>query len=139
MATSKVIYQDKLRTVCEHLDSGAKIITDAPKDNNGEGKSFSPTDCLATSLASCMLTIIGIRAKKGNIEFYSGTAEVTKHMANEPRMVSAIDIKLELEGIFSETDKVVLEKAGRNCPVALSLHPGIKQNISVIFKEKQAQ
>ena len=65
--TSKVVYLGDLRTECTHIQSGTKIITDAPLDNQGKGEAFSPTDLLATSLASCMMTIIGIYCKNHGI------------------------------------------------------------------------
>jgi putative redox protein len=134
MITSTVEYQSNLRTVCLHIDSQNSIITDAPKDNNGEGAAFSPTDLVATSLAACMLTIVGIRAGKSEMKFSGGKAEVTKHMTVEPRRISQVDVHLIIEGDFSEPEKKILELAAKSCPVAMSLHPDLKQNIQIQFK-----
>ena len=133
MATSSVEFQSKLRTVCVHLDSSAQITTSAPKDNNGDGLGFSPTDMLATSLASCMLTIVGIRAEKSAMNFIGGKALVTKHMEAHPRRVAQIDVELTLEGDLSEKDKVILTEAALQCPVAKSLHPDVNQNVQIVF------
>ena len=94
MATSKVIYLGGLRTNSTHLQSGIEIITDAPLDNQGKGEAFSPTDLMATSLANCMLTIMGIAARTHEIDIDGTTAEVTKIMAAEPRRVAEIHINL---------------------------------------------
>ncbi len=129
MATSKVIYQGNLRTLATHLQSSTDIITDAPVDNQGKGEAFSPTDLLATSLASCMFTIMGIASKTHDIDIENTTAEVTKIMATEPRRVSEIHIVFNFPAkeTFSEKDKKILENAALNCPVYHSLHPEIKK------------
>ena len=94
MTTSKVTYQDDLRTTAIHLQSNNEIITDAPVDNQGKGEAFSPTDLLATCLASCMLTIIGIKARDMDIDIAGTTADVTKVMAADPRRVSEIHVAI---------------------------------------------
>lgn len=126
--TSKVSYLGELRTECKHLLSGQKIITDAPPDNQGKGEAFSPTDLTATSLATCILTTMGIRAKELDI---TGTrAEVTKIMASDPRRISRIEVKIKMpKNDFSDKDKKVLEDIARTCPVALSLSEKIEQVI----------
>ena len=132
MATSKVIYLGNLRTRAEHLQSGETILTDAPKDNQGMGEAFSPTDLLATSLASCMLTIMGIAAKTRGIDFSDTEAEVTKIMDADPRRVSEINIKLCIRGgaKLAAREREVLEKAAYTCPVWYSLHPNIEKKIT---------
>lgn len=128
--TSKVVYSKGLRTEATHIQSGIQIITDAPIDNNGKGEAFSPTDLLATSLASCFLTIMGIRAEKMNINIDGAKAEVEKIMSSDPRRVTEVLIRVEMPKIeISEKDKKVLEAAARSCPVAYSLHPDINQKI----------
>ena len=128
---SKVTYKGELRTSGEHLRSGESIITDAPTDNNGKGQAFSPTDLLATSLASCMLTIMGIRANSMNLSLEGASTEVEKFMASDPRRVNKIIVNIYMpKGDFSLSDKKVLEKAARTCPVALSLSSEIEQVIS---------
>jgi len=127
--TSKVTYTGKLRTSCVHLRSGNEFITDAPVDNNGLGKAFSPTDTVATALASCMLTMMGIKARDMEVNLKNSVAEVTKHMAADPRRISQIDIELHLPAIITEKQKKILEHTARTCPVILSLHTDIKKEI----------
>jgi putative redox protein len=131
MPTSKVKYDGNLKTVSTHELSGDKISTAAPKDNEGDGSAFSPTDLCATSLASCMLTVIGIAAKKKHLPPVDGaTAEVTKVMAGEPRRISEIHVSIEFpKGNFSEKDRKVYELTALTCPVAKSLHPDIIQKV----------
>lgn len=131
MATSKITYSGDLRTFSVHLQSGNEIVTDAPTDNQGKGEAFSPTDLLATSLGNCMLTIMGISARNHGFNIDGTTAEVTKVMADNPRRVSEIHISLKFPAnSFSDKDKMIIEKAAKSCPVAHSLHPDIKQEIS---------
>jgi uncharacterized OsmC-like protein len=128
---SKVIYNGELRTTADHVKSGQLIITDAPTDNNGKGEAFSPTDLLSTSLASCMLTIMGIRASSMNITIDGTAAHVEKFMASNPRRVSKIVIRIQMpHSDYSASDKKILELAARTCPVALSLSREIEQDIS---------
>lgn len=134
--TSKVVYKGDLRTEAIHLRSGQSIITDAPIDNQGKGEAFSPTDLLATSLATCMVTIMGISARERSIPIEGATLEVTKHMASDPRRVAAIDIVVIMpDHIYSSQEKKILEAAARTCPVSYSLHPDLKQNISFVWKD----
>jgi putative redox protein len=128
--TSKVTYTGELRTSCVHLRSGVEIITDAPVDNNGLGQAFSPTDTVATALASCMLTMMGIKARDMEVDLTNSVAEVTKHMAADPRRISQIDIDLHLPALIEEKQKKILEHTARTCPVLLSLHTDIKKEIS---------
>jgi len=132
MATSKVIYNGLLRTTATHLKSGEEIITDAPVDNNGKGEAFSPTDLLATALANCMLTVMGIAAKTHHIEMDNTLADVTKVMAESPRRVSEILIEFYFPEEISYTDKQkkILEHAALTCPVEKSLHPDIKRVVN---------
>jgi putative redox protein len=126
--TSKVTYLGDLRTECKHLLSGQKIITDAPPDNQGKGEAFSPTDLTATSLATCILTTMGIRAR--DLDITGAGAEVTKIMASDPRRISRIEVKITMpKSDFSDKDKKVLEGIARTCPVAMSLSEKIEQVI----------
>ena len=128
--TSKVTYLGDLRTECKHLLSGQKIITDAPPDNQGKGEAFSPTDLTATSLATCILTTMAIRAKE--LDITGARAEVTKIMASDPRRISRIEVKIKMpKNDFSDKDKKVLEAIARTCPVALSLSENIEQVIDM--------
>jgi len=133
MATSTVEYLGGLRTSCTHLASNSTIITDAPIDNNGKGEAFSPTDLLATSYASCMLTIIGIYCEHHEVSFIKGNATVTKVMGKSPRKVSKILIEMNLEGNGWDektADKVI--HAGKACPVAKTLGDNVE--IEFTFK-----
>lgn len=135
MSTSKVNYQGSLRTSAVHLQSSNEIITDAPTDNQGKGEAFSPTDLLATSLASCMLTIIGIKAAEMNIDITGTTAEVTKVMAVDPRRVSEIHVAMSfLQKLDDKTQKIFYNTA-LTCPVARSLHPDVVQNVTFSYVE----
>lgn len=132
--TSKVLYQGNLRTRLTHLYSGNEIISDAPLDNQGLAQSFSPTDLAATSLGSCMMTIMGIKARDMKLNLDGTEIEITKIMASAPRRISEINAVIRFpKNSFSDKDKAVLENAARNCPVAKSLHPDIKQDIKFIW------
>ena len=131
MPTSTVKYIGELRTEATHIQSNTTIYTDAPKDNHGKGEMFSPTDLTATSLASCMISIMGIVSMKEGITPTDGTiAEVTKVMYADPRRIGEIHIKLNFpKNNFSDKEKKIYENAALTCPVAKSLHPDIKQVI----------
>lgn len=131
--TSTIHYLGDLRHTATHLQSGSTLITDAPVDNNGKGEAFSPTDLLATSLGLCMMTIIGIRCRQHSLAEPQMRAEVTKIMAANPRRVSEVRIQLHIEGPYTPEDQAMIEREGRACPVALSLHPDLKQEITFHF------
>ncbi len=133
MTTSHVTYQGQLRTMAVHLQSNNQIITDAPTDNHGKGAAFSPTDLLATSLASCMMTIMGIKADDMGLDITDSKAEVTKIMASDPRRVTQVDVLIKVQGVTSDKNKKILQKAALTCPVAKSIHPDILQNVEFIF------
>ena len=130
MNTAEITYLGELRTESTHIRSGNRIITDAPLDNNGKGKAFSPTDTVASALASCMITIMGIRSNNNGWNIDGTKAEIIKVMASVPRRISAVHIKMHIPNRgLSVEDKQILEDAARNCPVAKSLHPQIEQII----------
>ncbi|WMX12994.1 MULTISPECIES: OsmC family protein [unclassified Aureispira] len=132
--TSKAIYLGELRVEATHLKSGEIMITDAPTDNNGKGQAFSPTDTVATALATCMLTIMGIRASKKNINIQGATAEITKTMASNPRRISKIEVTVTMPKVgIEENFQEVLEAAAKSCPVAQSLHPDIEQVVRFVW------
>jgi putative redox protein len=133
--TSEVIYLGELRTEAVHLQSGNKLITDAPKDNHGKGEAFSPTDLAATSLACCMLSVMGIVAKKDGITSGEGAkATVLKVMYAEPRRIGEIHVEIFMPAKgFSEKERKIYENAAYTCPVAKSLHPDIKQVIKFTY------
>jgi uncharacterized OsmC-like protein len=132
--TSKVTYLGDLRTKSIHVQSGSEIISDAPLDNNGKGEAFSPTDTVANALASCMMTIMGIKARDLEVDFVGSTAEVTKIMNAEPRRIGAIEIVFEMQGVADEKNKTILERAAMTCPVFLSLSSEIEKKITFNWK-----
>lgn len=127
--TSKVTYNGGLRTECTHLKSGDSFVTDAPTDNNGLGQAFSPTDTVATGLASCILTMMGIKANGLEVDLKHSMAEVTKYMASSPRRISKIEVKLSLPSNISEKNRKILIHTANTCPVHHSLHPDIEKEI----------
>lgn len=129
--TSTVTYLGNLRTEATHLYSGTKIITDAPLDNQGLAEAFSPTDLCATSLASCMITIMGISARNHGIDITGTQASINKIMAANPRRIARIEINFTMPANnFDDVQKKLLEAAARSCPVAFSLEAGIEQAVS---------
>jgi len=135
MSTSKVTYLGNLRTKSVHLQSGSTYITDAPTDNNGKGEAFSPTDTVATGLANCMLTVMGIKALDLKIILDGSSALVTKTMASEPRRISKIEIVLRLPSGLSHKQQKILETTGNSCPVFQSLHPNIEIGIDYRWEQ----
>lgn len=128
--TSKVTYLGDLRTSSIHLQSGNEIISDAPLDNNGKGEAFSPTDTVANALASCMLTVMGIKARDMGVNMDGSTAEVTKYMQADPRRISKIEVVLTMKSDADEKAKTILERTALTCPVHQSLHPDIEKDIT---------
>lgn len=132
--TSEVIYLGDLRTKSTHIASQSEILSDAPIDNNGKGEAFSPTDYVANALASCMLTIMGIKAREMNVDMSQSRVEVTKIMQSEPRRIAEIEVKIFMSLQADIKTKTILENAAKACPVAKSLHPDIVQKIEFIWK-----
>ena len=132
--TSKVTYLGDLRTSSVHIQSGSEIISVAPIDNRGKGEAFSPTDTVAIGLASCMFTMMGIKARDMEIDLSGSTAEVTKVMAAEPRRISEIHVTFNLDVLVDEKSKTILERTANTCPVHYSLHPDIKKVIVFNWK-----
>jgi uncharacterized OsmC-like protein len=124
--TASIIYTGNLRCEAEHIQSKTQIETDAPTDNHGKGERFSPTDLLCASLATCMLTTMGIKANELDVDISNAKARVTKHMASDPRRVAKIEVAVSLPGNGSDKNKLILERTGTNCPVAKSIHPDIE-------------
>jgi putative redox protein len=136
MATATVTYLGELRTQATHLLSGNELLTDAPLDNQGRGEAFSPTDLLATSLGTCMVTIMGIAAREHGFPLEGTRLEITKVMASNPRRVAEVIVEFYFPPIsYSEKQKRILEKAATTCPSSLSLHPDLKQTIHFHFQE----
>ncbi|NQZ44960.1 MAG: OsmC family protein [Flavobacteriaceae bacterium] len=133
--TSKVTYTGELRTTCVHLRSGNEFITDAPVDNRGLGEAFSPTDTVATGLASCMLTVMGIKARDIGVALEGATAEVTKHMASDPRRISKIEVTFTMPNGVAIKERTILERVANSCPIHYSLHPDIEKLITFNWSE----
>ena len=133
MITSKVTYTGGLRTEAVHFQSGAIIYNDAPKDNHGQGEAFSPSDMIATALATCILTTIGIVAMREGFKTIDGSsAEVTKVMYTDPRRVGEIHVKITFPAMdYSDKEKKIYEHIAYTCPVAASLHADLKQVIEL--------
>ena len=130
--TSTVVYESNLRTTCTHLQSGNNFQTDAPVDNHGKGERFSPTDLMATSLATCMLTVMGIKARTMRFDLEGMEIEVEKIMKAEPRRVGGINlffhIPTSLAGL-GDKEKAILKNTAETCPVMQSINPNIDVNI----------
>lgn len=97
---------------------------------------FSPTDLTATSLASCMLTVMGIKANQHNIAFHDLEADVTKVMTSNPRRIAEIRVTLYIPDLgWTKQEQELMEETALNCPVALSLHPEIRQDVTFKYAE----
>ncbi len=127
--TASIIYQGNLRNLCTHSTSSTTLITDAPKDNQGQGASFSPTDLVATALAACMLTIMGIKANENQWNIVNTEVQITKIMGTDPRRITEIKIDLFFKEKLDPKTMKILENCAKTCPVAYSLHPDIYQNV----------
>ncbi|MCC6753885.1 MAG: OsmC family protein [Saprospiraceae bacterium] len=139
MKTAEVVYLGDLRTEATHLRSGEKIRTVAPPDNQGKGDAFSPTDLAATSLASCMMTIVAIAAESHGIDVSGMRAEVLKHMANDPRRIGGIEIDLYLPAMhYTGRERAILTGAANACPVGRSLHPALEQTLRIHWGDDRA-
>ncbi len=134
MTTSIIRYLGELRTSSMHLQSGTEILTDAPTDNHGKGEAFSPTDMVANSLGTCMISIMAIKSMDLDIELKGSTAEVTKIMQSEPRKIARIEVILNMAVATSDKNKTILERSAMTCPVFLSLHPDIEKVITFNWK-----
>lgn len=135
MATVETIYLGDLRTEATHLQSGTKIMTDAPVDNHGKGEAFSPTDLVATALGSCMMTLMGIAAQTQGIELKGTKLSITKIMNASPRRIGEIVIDVYFPSDYEPKLRTILERAAETCPVAHSLHPDCKQTIRFYYGE----
>jgi putative redox protein len=130
MVQIDAIYEGKLRCKATHTESGATLLTDAPKDNQGNGESFSPTDLVATAVGTCMLTTMGIAANRHEIDFTGAKVRVRKEMTSEPpRRIAKLTIEISGPASVAESNRLMLEKAAIGCPVSKSLHPDVQTGI----------
>jgi putative redox protein len=129
--TSSVVYDGNLRTVAIHLQSGFEIQTDAPIDNQGSGERFSPSDLVATALGSCMLTIMGIKARDMQMDLRGTQIDIQKIMKADPRRIGGINLSFSFpDGLnLDEKSRTILERAAHTCPVRYSIHPDIEVNV----------
>jgi putative redox protein len=135
METVHTIYRGDLRTVAVHLQSGSEIITDAPADNQGKGEAFSPTDMVATALGSCMMTIMGIAGRTHGFDVDGTELSITKIMQSNPRRIGEILVNIDFPPVaYTEKQKKILQVCAETCPVALSLHPEVKQTVRLNYK-----
>jgi putative redox protein len=128
--TSTVIYEGDLRTVATHLQSGTVIETDAPLDNQGKAARFSPSDLVATALGSCMMTIMGIKARDMNVDLKGMKIEIEKIMKADPRRIGGVNLTFHFPETLQldEKQKTILERAAHTCPVIYSINPEIEVN-----------
>jgi putative redox protein len=124
MVTIRATYEGDLRCTATH-PSGTELSTDAPKDNEGRGESFSPTDLVATALGNCAMTIMAIVGRRDGLDLTGMTSKVVKAMTKAPRRIAAAPVEITVPGNLTPEQKATLEAAARHCPVAMSLHPDL--------------
>ncbi|MFQ5749429.1 MAG: OsmC family protein [Planctomycetota bacterium] len=135
MVRVEIVYQGGLRCQATHAPSGNRIVTDAPVDNQGKGESFSPTDLMATSLGTCLLTIMGIVAQRHGVDLEGTTVTVEKLMVADPlRRVGRLEVRVSVPLPVSPADRTRLEHAARTCPVHQSLDPRVERPITFHWK-----
>lgn len=136
--TSTIVYDGNLRTIATHLQSGTVIETDAPLDNQGKAERFSPTDLVATALGTCMMTIMGIKARDMNINLVNTKIDIRKIMKSDPRRIGGIDLTFSFpdELQLTEKEKTILERAAHTCPVMFSIHPEVE--VRAVFQWENA-
>ncbi len=132
MHTAAILYNGELRTSATHPRSGSVIETDAPVDNNGKGERFSPTDMVASALGSCMLTIMGIKARDKGWNIEGTEVSIDKIMGTDPRRITGVKVVISVPATagLDDTARKILENAALTCPVAKSLHPDIQQDVT---------
>lgn len=135
MATVTIRYQGDLSCVAQHEVSGTQLQTDAPKDNEGLGRSFSPTDLVATALGTCMATIMGIYARRHDLDLEGMTVAVTKEMADAPRRISGLPVIITMPRAVAERHREALRRAAESCPVHRSLDPAMNKPIDIVYPE----
>ena len=133
MVTMHSVYLGEKHCDTTHGPSGATLATDAPKDNQGRGEAFSPTDLVGAALATCILTTIGILSDRDGFSIVGATADVTKEMNPNPRRIAALPIKLRLPKTLSDVQRKKCENAAHTCPVHKSLHPDTKLEMTFTY------
>lgn len=135
MVQIDLTYEGDLKTRAIHEPSSKELGTAAPKDNQGDGSSFSPTDLVATALGSCMLTLMGITAKKLDIDIAGTTARVLKEMTPPPRRIARLTVSINVAKYVDPMHRSELEAAARNCPVCRSLSPEVERPVTFTWKD----
>lgn len=130
MATIETVHLGDLRSEAKHTQSGTKLMTDAPTDNNGKGEFFSPTDLVATALGSCMLTLMELAAVPRDIDIVGTRVSIDKIMLSDPRRIGEIKIDIYFPHDYTDREKKILQGAAETCPVSKSLHPDLKQTVT---------
>ncbi len=128
-------YLGNLKVQLRHGPSGAEIVTVAPRDNHGDGSSFSPTDLCSVSLGTCMMTVMAIYAQENGIPFGEASFELEKHMRADPRRIDRIPLTVHMPAGLTPEQREKLERVGRGCPVARSLHPDVRQEIAFVYPD----
>jgi putative redox protein len=140
MVEIDVSYQGQLRCTAKHGPSGAVLNTDAPRDNMGKGEAFSPTDLVATALATCMVTTMGISAQRHNINIEGTTASVTKEMVSVPlRRIGRLTVTITVPTELSEDDRHRMRNAAMSCPVHKSLHSDVKIPVTFYWGKQRKE
>ena len=134
MATIEAVYEGDLRCRVTHGRSGAEFITDAPPDNQGQGRSFSPTDLVAAALGSCLLTVMGIVAKRHGIDLAGARVQVEKDMVNDPeRRIGRLAATIVFPKRLSQEQQTLLERTAASCPVHHSLHRSLNVPVQFVY------
>jgi len=134
MVQINMVYEGDLHCSVTHAPSGTVLVTDAPKDNQGRGESFSPTDLVASALGTCILTVMGITARTLKIDIQGAHATVEKHMMSSPeRRIARLDVTVHMPAGISPEHQQKLEHAAHTCPVHKSLHADIDAPISFVW------
>src|SRR5687768_15571807 len=129
-----ISYDGNLRCSATHGPSGSNLLTDAPKDNHGNGEAFSPTDLVATALGTCALTTMAIAARHRGIELAGATMKVTKEMVAKPiRRIARLTVELHIPMELPEEQRAALEWSARSCPVHKSMHPDVEMPIAIVW------
>ena len=130
MVRIEATYDGNLRCTATHIPSGSKLITDAPVDNKGKGESFSPTDLLATSMLTCIMTIVAIRAESRQIDVSGMSGSIEKTMAANPRRVAKLEVIVNLPSDMKLDDRAWLITEGCNCPVCVSVSESMDVDVT---------
>lgn len=134
MVKAVAVYQGEKHCEITHGPSKSVIETDAPVDNNGRGERFSPTDLMGAALATCTLTVMSIVAERDGVNMKGATAEVEKHMVQNPRRIGKLLVKITMPAGIPQEFRAKLENTAHTCPVHKSLHPDIEAPIEFIWR-----